>query len=100
MADSRMLLQMLEPTVRPVPTQGTPTGAPKLPVEQQSFDMLLQQAQQTAGDEPMQAEQAAASKPVSPLSELQGLDRIENASLRSIIANAASANDPADELAT
>lgn len=98
MADSRLLLQMLEPAVRPVPTQGTPGAAPKLPVEQQSFDMLLQQAQQAAGDEQPASDTAATGKQVSPLAPLQGLDRIENASLRSIVAKAASGSSPADDM--
>ncbi len=88
MPDSARLLQMLEPAVRPVAPVNAPVKAGKQPFEQRGFDDLL--AEFNAHQE------AAAGTPVAdvegitpadpPRSPLADLGRIENASLRNLIA--------------
>lgn len=96
MGDNAFLLRMLEPAVRPDARSGalaglqrhSGTGDPSLPIEQRSFDSLLSEAQA----QPMVSagEQASAPAPVepAPLASLSQFDRIENDSLRQVIARA------------
>lgn len=103
MADSAALLRMLEPTVRPVQTPG-PSKPPALPVEQRPFESLLAEAHQrdsTGAPSPADpggspgsptvpesadAAQAEASPSSRPLAPLHGLEQVENASLRQLMA--------------
>jgi hypothetical protein len=85
------LLRMLEPAVRPI-GGAAPVRALKpaqQPIEQQSFEALLDQAKEiNVGDEaPGEMPVGKASKPIAAVSPLAGLsqfDRIENASLREL----------------
>ena len=85
------LLRMLEPAVRPVaPPEGGAARSANVPIEQQSFDALLAEAQQA--DEPAATGEAAelASDAVagtSPnlLGPLSQMGAIENASLRALV---------------
>lgn len=77
------LLRMLEPAVRPVDV-GPSSAAQRLPIEERSFESLLMDARSAAE---VGGEVVAAEPPkVSPLSPLSGLDAIESASLRNLIA--------------
>ena len=93
-ADSRMLLKMLEPVVRPGQTGG-PVRQPVVPLEQQSFESLLGslQADAASSDQLVQGAQATwdKPKPASPLSDLARVDQIQNVSLRNLIASAGKA---------
>ncbi|MFP4145472.1 MAG: hypothetical protein ACLFV3_10050 [Phycisphaeraceae bacterium] len=88
MADAAELLRLLEPLVRPVDGGGS-SRAPKLPVEQQSFDSLLAEAS-TPGQDAADGEAADAEpdRP-DPLGPLARVDAIENESLRAIVARSA-----------
>ncbi|MEM6551915.1 MAG: hypothetical protein AAF750_07285 [Planctomycetota bacterium] len=92
MSDPGQLLRMLEPAVRPVATPPTGTSAKPVntPFESQSFDQLLQQAG-TNPSNTSNTEQAPptteAAKPTNTFQPLSGIDRIENQSLRDLIAN-------------
>ena len=94
------LLRMLEPLVRPGGV-GAPTGAkPTVPIEARSFDSLLDEARQlaaagdgavppqglAAGSPEAGAEPAAATRALTPLTGLGQVDRIENGSLRDLLA--------------
>ncbi|MEM6392317.1 MAG: hypothetical protein AAF797_06050 [Planctomycetota bacterium] len=93
MSDPGQLLRMLEPAVRPVATPPT-AGAPKpanTPFESQSFDQLLQQAStNTPNTEPPKPTPGPTepAKPANTFQPLSGIDRIENQSLRDLIAAA------------
>jgi hypothetical protein len=96
------LLAMLEPPVRPGNTPAATAGILQrgegdqaaLPIEQQSFDALLRNAQTHARellghDDPANSPDAATlnaahKPPTTPLAYLAGLDHIENASVRQI----------------
>lgn len=93
MSDSAALLRLLEPAVRPTPNQGG-GAAPARPFESQSFETLLQglQANPTGKTQPTSPDQAVEAV-VSPkptkgaeLNRLSGLDQIENAGLRALMA--------------
>ncbi len=82
---------MLEPAVRPgnLPAPGVRGPAP---IEQQSFEELLHQAQQTeggtAGADRTPAPAAAVTHPPG-LGGLSGVDHIENPFLRTIVGGGA-----------
>jgi hypothetical protein len=89
-ADSASLLRLLEPAVRPVALPPGRTITPgKLPLEDQSFDALLQQATHLADADPAETSTHAPtdSRPnpnlLAPLSQIQS---ISNASLRQLVA--------------
>ena len=94
-----MLLQMLEPAVRPVNApKGAPTRSSQPPFESRSFESLLHEAQQTGTnpvlsksgqDAPAGPQVAEATKPVDVLGPLSGLGTIENAALRQMMAQQA-----------
>jgi hypothetical protein len=95
MGTSIDLLKMLEPSVRPAGAGGPSKAAGKPPLEAQSFESLLEAAQGLPdGDE---ADSTAAGvtdakpKKCNPLGSLGGMDRIENESLRQLIAGAGDA---------
>ena len=100
MSSSGDLLRMLMPAVSPVPTQG-PGAAPRnLPIESRSFDSLLEEAglAGTDVDPGNGAEADTQARPsdsgtepaddVGVLSSLSGIESIQNASLRQLIAEA------------
>ncbi|MEM1211526.1 MAG: hypothetical protein AAGI68_04430 [Planctomycetota bacterium] len=100
MSDPGQLLRMLEPAVRPVslPTTGSPPKPANTPFESQSFDQLLQQATNpstadkpaaTASPDPATTADPPQPVPVSTFQPLSGIDRIENQSLRNLIAQPA-----------
>ena len=91
------LLRMLEPAVRPgaVPGMAQP-AAREQPIEERSFDSLLEEARSlnvSSAPEP-EAHTPAGTKKAGPLAELAGLDRIENAALRTLLTRPAG-NDQA-----
>jgi hypothetical protein len=97
------LLRMLEPAIRPThaPAAGSTSQAPKLPIENRSFESLLEEARQMnltaegGATGPESAATAATDAPRSPapaapktsdlLAPLRQVDRIENSSLRAVI---------------
>ncbi|MCC7145076.1 MAG: hypothetical protein IT443_01375 [Phycisphaeraceae bacterium] len=109
MADSSLLLRMLEPAVRPT---GSPAPSPRQlpgvsaqelasPIEQRSFDSLLAEARYQSsavsggtgggagGDAALSAqgdfsEAAAKSPQASPLADLSSFNSIENPSVRNL----------------
>lgn len=87
MASGSDLLRMLEPAVRPVSTpESGGGGKPRhVPIEQQSFEALLAEAQGMGGDAP-EAGPEAERKSAGPLGPLARVDAIENVSLRAMIA--------------
>ena len=101
MSNGGDLLRMLMPAVRPVPTDGVRPA--KQPIESQSFDALLREANQTELSPRTQTDPKVPTDPVSPtdptqlvaptakpdtLAALSGLDAIHNASIRRIVAEA------------
>lgn len=92
------LLRMLEPVVRPGNPGSLALRGPRVPIESQSFESLLdeargaQGAQQAAVDEGRNdAGSTRRTDPARTVVELRSLaqvDRIENASLRGLIGNA------------
>jgi len=101
-SNSGDLLRMLMPAVSPVPTQGTRPAKP--PIESRSFDSLLQDARETPGLADTQPASPDGVDPVAPaddaktvepssqtdaLAQLNGIDSIQNASLRRLVAEAA-----------
>jgi hypothetical protein len=93
---SHDLLRMLEPAVRPGNLQPAARGS-RLPIEQQSFEALLREADDAtrASDEaqaPQDHGHANATRRPSPL---DGLSRIENASLQAMLGERA-VSRPAD----
>ncbi|MEZ6192793.1 MAG: hypothetical protein R3C45_16085 [Phycisphaerales bacterium] len=98
MSNSGDLLRLLMPAVSPVPTRDTQRpGA--LPIESQSFESLLDEARQSQAltDATTQAtnpEQTTGPEETAPktthnaLSSLTGVESIQNASLRRIVAQA------------
>ena len=80
---------MLEPAVRPGAVSGGVTPAQgKPPFEQQSFDQLLQQADQRASETDGDSVSGDAKPSVDPLAALGGLGQVENAALRNVLAQA------------
>ena len=90
MANGVELLRRLEPAVRP-DGLSAPRRPVAAPIEQRSFDSVLEEAQDMAGrmDAPGEARvepgDAGTERP-SPLPPLGRLDRVENAALRELIA--------------
>jgi hypothetical protein len=96
------LLRMLMPAVSPVPTQTTRQGKP--PIESLSFESLLEEAKLPESQIEVRPTDAMSDKtPVTPpeddkpagqamqanvLSRLTGIESIQNASLRRIVAEA------------
>lgn len=85
------LLRLLEPAVRPDGAVGSGRSAGQpfaSPIEQQSFEQLLDQAsvmEGTVNKTTNMGEQTTAPvTALSPLNDLSRVDRIENASLRSL----------------
>ncbi len=81
------LLRMLEPAVRPIAgaSATTPTAPGKPPIEQQSFEALLEAAKQADATDNTESTDAAKPTAPSPLASLAQVDRIENASLRDLL---------------
>lgn len=85
--DPAMLLQMLEPAVRPGKASagsGVQQGKPAF--ENRSFDDLLSEARATTEGDSGQA--TAQPTQADPLGALGGLGQIENAGLREVLAQA------------
>ena len=101
MSSSGDLLRMLVPAVSPVPTRGPGAAPHSVPIESRSFDSLLEEVRLTdAVVEPKAGTGAnTEAQPPDPgtkpadnlgvLSGLLGIESIQNASLRRIIADAA-----------
>ena len=87
--DPARLLQLLEPAVRPGAT-GQPQQAGKPAFENQTFEQLLNGVRQES-DANQPAEEPGESQTKS-LESLGGLDRIENAGLRAVLANSRAAD--------
>ncbi len=96
MSDAAMLLRMLEPTVRPVPTVSHTRG-PARPIEDRGFEELLNEArenrpaaasQAASMDSPTDSLTPAPAPPPAPGLFTQGFDRIDNVSLRQMLAKA------------
>ncbi len=103
MSNAGDLLRMLMPAVSPVPTTGARPG--KQPIESLSFESLLEDAKQPAGQTETRPVNSTteidpqaptdSTKPVdqttqaNALSQLTGIESIQNASLRRIVADAA-----------
>ena len=95
--DPAMLLQMLEPAVRPGKTSasgGVHQGKPAF--ENRSFDDLLSEAKATATGNKVDA---TASPQANALSALAGLGQIENAGLREVLAQAGGSESETDKAA-
>lgn len=100
-ASSSQLLKMLEPALRPVAAPAAAEGVLRPSFENTSFEMLLQEAraletgpidQAGALGDPHHAAEAQGVGPAStagPLAALATIDRIENAALRRLLAQAA-----------
>lgn len=86
MSNSGDLLRMLEPAVRPVATPGN--GATAQPAsatfESQSFEQLLDIAQQSQETANLSTEPGESPAP-DPLASLSRIDAVNNASLRRIL---------------
>ena len=107
MTDSTQLLRMLEPALRPAaprPTGVTPTQQGQQPFESKSFDALLAEAKQMVDVSDLERVTAttATQAPDSPaettpsLRPLASIDRIDNPSLRDMVARA---HNPQDDSA-
>lgn len=92
MAHSARLLQMLEPAVRPVTAPGAPRKPATAPFEQRGFDDLLAEFSQTTNDGTEVAEESSDKPAPPPRNPLAGISRIENASLRNLIAQQTQTN--------
>lgn len=88
------LLRMLEPAVRPGGLTASPRPTSR-PIEDKDFESLLAEATagRTAESQPPPQDQPARGP--DPLRSLAGTDRIENASLRQLVAGAATPARPA-----
>ncbi|MEX0655199.1 MAG: hypothetical protein WD534_13185 [Phycisphaeraceae bacterium] len=89
MADSGLLLRMLEPAVRPVAApEGRSAPQPTdVPIEQRSFESLLSEARgggAMGADEELSVP-AAKAEPVNLLGPLSQVGAIENTSLRALV---------------
>lgn len=98
MSNSGDLLRMLMPAVSPVPTRDAPRPS-AVPIESQSFETLLDQARLTEPMTDAAAPTTNTDQTTGPgettrtdarnaLSGLTGVESIENASLRRIVAQA------------
>jgi len=82
--DATRLLAMLEPTVRPAGLPGPAMlrrNEQALPLEQRSFESLLQEAKASSG---AAAGQAQTSGAADPLASLKQLGAVENPGVRKI----------------
>jgi hypothetical protein len=97
-SNSGDLLRLLMPAVSPVPTRDTQRPA-AVPIESQSFESLLDEARQsqaltdatTHATNPEQTtgpDETARKATPNALSSLTGVESIQNASLRRIVAQA------------
>lgn len=95
MNTSQALLRLLEPAVRPVGPPEAGRGVGKAPFEALDFQALLQEADAgtelaegfTAMDaEPAEVNAAARSTAAGPLDALAAFGRIENTTLRDMLA--------------
>ena len=84
--DPTRLLQMLEPTVRPgsQPVQGV-AGQGRPAFEDRAFDDLLNEAKANATE---QVGGKQTPQQTNPLAALSGMGQVENAALRSVLAQA------------
>ncbi len=73
---------MLEPAVRPVATPPSGAAKPAATFESQSFERLLQAAQE---GEAVSAESEAKPAAPDPLASLARIDAVNNASLRRLL---------------
>ncbi len=84
------LIRMLEPVTRPDGVKGIAPGSqsePRVPLEQQSFEMLLEEAQGEGGQRMTDGMDAVGqSEKSNSLGVLGGLNRVDNASLANLIA--------------
>ncbi len=98
MSNGIHLLRMLEPAVRPdgVEQRAVGAGAPSVPIEARSFDLMLRDAAsadaatQVSDDE---AQQPAGAGPLRPLAQV---DRVENETLRQLMAHTHQIPAPSD----
>ncbi len=101
MSNGGDLLRMLMPAVSPVPTTGVRPGKP--PIESLSFDSLLADARQPGSQINTKLDPLTGVDPTTPtdnvkppeqtakidaLAPLTGIESIQNASLRRIVAEA------------
>lgn len=88
MNDSAALLRLLEPAVRPVPTAPA-SRSPQLPIEQRSFETLLNEVRQTqttgGHDDQATTDPTEAAPALNPLRALGRCGAIDNASLRGML---------------
>ena len=98
MSNAAELLRMLEPTVRPDGIAGAGRAAQTPPpIEAQSFDAVLRQAQAMADDQEPVSDvpgEDASTEQSLRFARLSGIDRIDNAALRGLIARAAQDDGP------
>lgn len=98
MSNSGDLLRLLMPAVSPVPARDTQRPS-AVPIESQSFESLLDEARQsqpltdataqtTSTDQTNGPEESARNETHNALSSLAGVESIQNASLRRIVAQA------------
>ncbi|MEX2672954.1 MAG: hypothetical protein WD294_12690 [Phycisphaeraceae bacterium] len=89
MADSSLLLRMLEPAVRPVSApEGRGASSAAVPIEERSFESLLGEAISTESadvDDPSVSTGSDAPGASNLLGPLSQVGAIENASLRTLI---------------
>ena len=89
MGTSNDLLRMLEPAIRPVPTQafGGAQDGPQT-FENKTFDQLLGEARMIAGEAgEASGGQGAEEEVADSLSPLARIDLVENAGLRALLAS-------------
>lgn len=90
MSNAAALLRLLEPAVRPDGVNHAPPA--RAPIEAQRFDELLGQARQNVEAPQGVADAAAADesgRPHGALDALAGLDRMDNAAIRTLRATRA-----------
>ena len=98
MSNSGDLLRMLMPAVSPVPTRDVSRPS-AVPIESQSFESLLDEARQSQPptdaavstkrtDQTTATDESARTDARNALSSLTGVESIQNASLRRIVAQA------------
>jgi len=106
MGQSEDLLRLLEPAVRPGNLPAT-ARAGQPPIEQRSFEALLQEAQQ--GEPASLRESVTTSAPAESarhpntgaiFTQLAGVDRIENASLRTLVGGPTRDNEAGNQFAS
>jgi hypothetical protein len=98
MSDAARLLRMLEPAVRPVAPPGAAQPPKHLPLDQQDFSALLEEARTQSAtpddaQEPIRENKPAGTSVADPLKALGAPDQLENASLRQLLAQRNAPND-------